>query len=219
MKLKKPNKRETVNLFFSAFLILAFIVCAQFFSQFAATLAGADGRLTVLGQLVTVLIYVVFGLLVFYATRVGDGKAVKRFSPFTLIVLVIPAMYIIIASMAKFLPLNNLFASNNGTISVIVALAGVALGYGIPYTFFSGFELKPDDEPEQQEEATVLEGGIEADILENENEENAENTETAENPEAPETVAAVENAEKSAEEAVESEAADKAEDKTETEAE
>jgi hypothetical protein len=206
MKLKKPNKRETVNLFFSAFLILAFIVCAQFFSQFAATLTGSDGQLNVIGQLVTVLIYVVFGLLVFYATRVGDGKAVKRFSPFTLIVLVIPALYIIIASMAKFLPLNSVFASNNGTISVIVALAGVALGYGIPYTFFSGFELKPDDEPEEQESATVLEGGIEADIMESKN---AENTETAETAENAEEEAAGSEAETAAE----------AEDKTEAEAE
>ena len=173
--MKKPNKRETVNLFFSAFLILAFIVCAQFFSQFAANLTGADGKLSVAGQLVTSLIYVVFGLLVFYATRVGDGKAVKRFSPLTLVVLVLPSLYIIIASMAKFMPLNSVFASNNGTVSVIVALASVALGYGIPYTFISGFELAPDEDEDDDEfdgddyeddDEDVLEGGVEADILE-----------------------------------------------------
>ena len=33
--MKKPNKKNTVNLFFSAFLILAFVVCAHFFSNFA----------------------------------------------------------------------------------------------------------------------------------------------------------------------------------------
>ena len=163
--MKKPNKRETVNLFFSAFLILAFIVCAQFFSQFAANLTGVDGKLSVAGQLVTSLIYVVFGLLVFYATRVGDGKAIKRFSPLTLVILVLPSLYIIIASIAKFMPLNSVLASNNGTISVIAALASVALGYGIPYTFLSGFELQAEDEPETESE-TVLEGGIEADVIE-----------------------------------------------------
>lgn len=156
--MKKPGKRETINLFFSAFLILAFIVCAQFFSQFAAGLAGVPG------QLVTVLIYVVFGLLVFYATRVGDGKAIKRFSPLTLIILVLPSLYIIIASMAKFMPLNSVFVSNTGSVSVIVALASVALGYGIPYTFLSGFELKPDDEEEEEESTEPLEGGVEADL-------------------------------------------------------
>lgn len=187
--MKKPNKRENINLFFSAFLILAFIVCAQFFSQFASNLTGADGKLGVTGQLVTSLIYVVFGLLVFYATRVGDGKAIKRFSPLTLIILVLPSLYIIIASMAKFMPLNSVFASNNGTISVIVALASVALGYGIPYTFLSGFELQPEEEPEE-EKATVLEGGIEADILESaekDTEEKAEEavTEVQEEAEAP----------------------------------
>ena len=174
MNLKKPGKRETINLFFSAFLILAFIVCGQFFSQFAANLKGVDGTLSVLGQLVTVLIYVVFGLLLFYATRVGDGKAVKRFSPLTLIILVVPALYIIIASMAKFMPLNNILASTNGTVSVIVSLAGVALGYGIPYTFFSGFELESDEQPAEDEDAAPLEGGIEADILESQADESAE---------------------------------------------
>lgn len=211
MKLKKPNKRETINLFFSAFLILAFIVCAQFFSQFAANLTGVDGKLTTVGQLVSVLIYVVFGLLVFYATRVGDGKAVKRFSPLTLIILVLPALYIIIASMAQFMPLNNVFAPTGNSLSVIVVLAGVALGYGIPYTFFSGFELKSDDEPEQ-EEATVLEGGIEADILESE----ADKAETEAKEEAVEEPA---EAEVEVAPEAEVEAAPEAEDKTEADAE
>ncbi len=206
--MKKPDKRETVNLFFSAFLILAFIVCAQFFSQFAASLSGADGKLSVLGQLVTVLIYVVFGLLVFYATRVGDGKAIKRFSPLTLIILVIPSLYIIIASMAKFMPLNSVFSSNTGTISVIVALAGVALGYGIPYTFLSGFELKDDDEPEEQEKSAPIEGGIEADILDEA--EKVEEAEEAVDAEAAEEI--IETAEKIAEETA-------AEDKTADDAE
>ena len=195
--MKKPNKRETINLFFSAFLILAFIVCAQFFSQFAANLTGADGKLSVAGQLVTSLIYVVFGLLVFYATRVGDGKAVKRFSPLTLIILVVPALYIIIASMAKFMPLNNILASTNGTVSVIVSLAGVALGYGIPYTFFSGFELESDEQPAEDEDAAPLEGGIEADILESQADESAETA--GENAEESEETEAEDNSEAEAE--------------------
>lgn len=29
--MKKPNKKNTVNLFFSAFLILAFVVCSTLF--------------------------------------------------------------------------------------------------------------------------------------------------------------------------------------------
>ena len=197
MNLKKPGKRETINLFFSAFLILAFIVCGQFFSQFAANLKGVDGTLSVLGQLVTVLIYVVFGLLLFYATRVGHGKAVKRFSPLTLIILVVPALYIIIASMAKFMPLNNILASTNGTVSVIVSLAGVALGYGIPYTFFSGFELESDEQPAEDEDAAPLEGGIEADILESQADESAETA--GENAEESEEAEAEDNSEAEAE--------------------
>lgn len=166
--MKKPDKRETVNLFFSAFLIIAFIVCAHFFTQFTSTLD------TTVGSIVSIALYVVFGLLLFYATRVGDGKAVKRFSLATLIVLVIPSLYIIIAAVAPGLPLHDIFAAKNGGLNVIVTLACVALGYGIPYTFLSGFEVEGSD---VVEENAVLEGGIEADILDNEATE-TENEET-----------------------------------------
>ena len=156
--MKKPDKRETINLFFSAFLILAFIVCAHFFTQFTANLDAT------LATVINICIYVVFGLLVFYATRVGDGKPVKRFSVVTLVVMVLPSLYILIASVAKFMPLNNLFAGTAGSVSVITALAAVALGYGIPYTFVSGFELEPENAPE--EPAEPLEGGVAADLQE-----------------------------------------------------
>lgn len=160
--MKKPDKRETVNLFFSAFLIIAFIVCAHFFTQFTSTLDAT------VGSIVSIALYVVFGLLLFYATRVGDGKAVKRFSLVTLIVLVIPSLYIIIAAIAPGLPLHDIFSAKNGGLNVIVTLACVALGYGVPYTFLSGFEVEGSDIVEENE---VLEGGIEADILDNETEE------------------------------------------------
>ena len=157
--MKKPDKRETANLFFSAFLIIAYIVCAHFFTQFTSTLD------TLVGEVVSIVLYVVFGLLVFYATRVGDGKAIKRFSVVTLIVLVLPSLYIIIASIAPGLPLNDVFAAQGGGVNVIVTLASVALGYGIPYTFLSGFELE-NENVSAQPENSVLEGGVEADVLE-----------------------------------------------------
>ena len=157
--MKKPDKRETVNLFFSAFLIIAFIVCAHFFTQFTSNLDAT------LATVINVAIYAIFGLLIFYATRVGDGKPVKRFSPVTLIVMVLPSLYIIIASVAKFMPLSDIFAAQNpGTVSVITALAAVALGYGLPYTFLSGFEMEPETVT-KTEETTILEGGVEADVI------------------------------------------------------
>ena len=174
--MKKPDKRETINLFFSAFLIIAFIVCAHFFTQFTKTLEP------VVGSIVSIALYVVFGLLLFYATRVGDGKAVTRFSIVTLLVLVVPSLYIIIAAVAPGLPLHDIFAAENGGLNVIVTLACVALGYGIPYTFLSGFEVEGSD---VVEENNVLEGGVEADILDNEvvETENEEAEETAEEQE------------------------------------
>jgi len=173
--LKKSNSREMVNLFFSAFLIIAYIVCAHFFSQFAATLT------TTTGSIISIAINVVFGLLLFYATRVGEGKAIKRFSPVTLIVMVLPSLYIIIASLATGLPFHDVFASGSSSLTLVVTLACTVLGYGIPYTFLSGFEITDDIEEEiiggaDEETTVVLEGGIEADILENEEDVEVEET-------------------------------------------
>ncbi len=154
--MKKPDKREIINLFFSAFLIIAFIVCAHFFSEFSATLPG------VWGSVISIALYVIFGLLLFYSTRVGEGKAIKRFSIVTLLVMVVPAIYIIVASLAPGLPLYNVFAAKSGSVSVIVILASIALGYGIPYTFLSGFEVAADDNAPSD---APLSGGIEEDLL------------------------------------------------------
>ena len=173
--MKKRNNREMINLFFSAFLIIAYIVCAHFFSQFAATLS------TTTGSIILMVINVVFGLLLFYATRVGEGKAIKRFSPMTLVIMVIPSLYIIVASLAKGLPFHDAFVSTGSSLNLVVTLACTVLGYGIPYTFLSGFEIADDSEEEiiggaDEETTVVLEGGIEADLLENEEEETAEET-------------------------------------------
>lgn len=150
--MKKPTKRDTINLFFSAFLIIAFIVCAHFFSQYASALSQP------LGSIIPILVYAVFGLLMFYATRVGDGKAVKRFSLVTLIVMVLPSLYIIAASLAPGLPLYDVFSNANGSgLSVIVTLASIALGYGIPYSFLSGFEVA-DDEAVEEETGSPVQG-------------------------------------------------------------
>lgn len=172
--MRKPDKKEHINLFFSAFLIIAFIVCANFFAQFTATMD------TIPGQLITIAVYAVFGLLLFYATRVGDGKAIKRFSPLTLLILVLPALLIIVVSLAPFMPLHDLLAADklSGKLSLITSLAAVAIGYGIPYSFFSGFELAYDgEEAEEAAEPEVLEGGVEADILDAQEEEEAEEEE------------------------------------------
>lgn len=160
---KKNSKRENVNLFFSAFLMLAYIVCGYFFAQFANTVGGGTAK-----ALVTAIIFVVFGLLVFYATRVGEGKAIKRFSLVTLLLLDIPALYIILASIFTFMPLHAQLAE----APIVAYMAAIALGYGIPYTFLSGFETvleeTEEEEAEAEEEPTVLEGGVEADIEEEE---------------------------------------------------
>ena len=153
--MKKPNKKDTVNLFFSAFLILAFVVCAHFFSNFAS------GQSDLLASVIQLFVYAAFGLLLFYATRVGDGKPVKRFSPITLIIMVIPALYIMVASLASGMPLHDVLVVNGSTLSLVTTLAAVVFGYGIPYSFLSGYELAKE---ETEDEKKPVEGGIEADL-------------------------------------------------------
>ncbi|MEE3333968.1 MAG: hypothetical protein VZR54_06805 [Ruminococcus sp.] len=155
---KKNTARDNVNLFFSAFLIIAYIICGYFFAGFANALAGEVAK-----SVVYAVMFAVFGLLVFYATRVGEGKTIKRFSLVTLIVLDLPALYIVLASILGAMPLHNELAAN----PVVGYMAALALGYAVPYTFISGFETISDDATTEQ--TKTLEGGVEADVIEGEN--------------------------------------------------
>ncbi|MBQ5347650.1 MAG: hypothetical protein IIU39_06355 [Ruminococcus sp.] len=178
--MKKNNtSHEKVNLFFSAFLMIAYIICGYFFMSFAAAQQSE-----LVKNIVMAVIFTVFGLLVFYATRVGERKIVKRFSIVTLLVLDIPALFIILAFIITGFPLHDVIASaGNGAMAF---MAAIALGYGIPYTFISGFETVTEDElnaVEEKAEETdeVLEGGVEADLKDAEAE--AEQAEEAESEE------------------------------------
>ena len=141
----KNSKRNVVNLLFSSFLVIGFIVCTYFFSNLAKQVKGLGG------SLIHVAILLIFGLLLFYATRVGEGKQVKRFSLPVLLLLDIPCIYIIAAALIKPLPLHEQLAPVDGVFPIILILATIALGYGIPYTFLSGYELNTDDEEEEEQ--------------------------------------------------------------------
>lgn len=170
------KKKNTINLILSAFLVIAFIVCTYFFSTLNQT--------TTVQNVINALITVVFGLILFYATRVGDGKPVKRFSVATLIIMVLPSLYILLTSLAPSLPLGDTL----GNSSIVVYLAGVALGYGIPYTFLSGFEV----EREEEEEGNV-EGGIMEEIDATDENETDETEELEQNEEVTEDDTPVED--------------------------
>lgn len=154
--MNKPNKRDGLNLIFSAILILGYIVCSYFFLTMASGLNAVAPYLNI-------LIFAVFGLIVFYATRVGEGKPVKRFSLATLLILDVPALYAIIAYLVPAMPLHTAIANLGGTTplqySPLFILACVALGYGIPYTFLSGFEMVEEKAPTTDaiEETEILE--------------------------------------------------------------
>ncbi len=148
----KKSSREKLNLFFSAFLVIGYIVCMYFF--LALTKNMDEG----MRNFINAIVFALFGLVVFYATRVGDGIPVKRFSPIVLCVLVVPALFIIIATLATAFPLHEALAAT----PEIMMVAAIALGYGIPYTFLSGFEMI--EEP--QEETAVVEGGLAQELSE-----------------------------------------------------
>ena len=128
----KKRKREAMNMFFSAFLVIAYVICSYFITNLASSVTNQNAYSAILFGIVTL-----FGTLLFYATRVGDGKQVVRFSPSVLILIVLPAVYVISAYYAVGLPLHETLRNS----SVVMYLAAVSLGYGVPYTFTSGFEM------------------------------------------------------------------------------
>ena len=119
------RKREALNMFFSAFLVIAYVVCSYFITQLADSVTSPNAY----GAIILAVVFF-FGLLLFYATRVGDGKSV-------LVLIVLPAIYVVSAYFAVGLPLHEQISNS----SVVMYLAAVSLGYGIPYTFTSGFEM------------------------------------------------------------------------------
>lgn len=159
----KKSKANKINIIFSSFLVIGYIVCTYFFSALASQVSG------VMGSVIQVLMLAVFGLLLFYATRVGEGRQIRRFSLAVLLLIDIPSLYIILASLISGFPFHDAIAPQSmaalfggvSTPSIILTMACVALGYGIPYTFFSGYEMKEeDDEIEATDEEAMLEGGL-----------------------------------------------------------
>lgn len=144
--MKKPTKREQVNLLFSAFLVLGFGVCAYFFSA----ITGGSLSNSMVGKLIYMAVFVLFGLILFYATRVGEGKQVKRFSIFSLILICLPSLYAVCAYILDFLPLHEQLSASGTAVAAIIA--AVALGYGLPYSFLSGYEIDDSPEVEKPEE-------------------------------------------------------------------
>ena len=157
------KNRNKVNQVFSAFLVIGYVICAYFFSTLAAQVSGVGGTL------IQILLLVIFGLLLFYATRVGEGRQVKRFSLAVLLLIDIPALFIILAGIITGFPFHSAIAAAQGVTapSIIMTLACIALGYGIPYTFFSGYEIAEDEEEAeavaeeaQEDKKEFVAGGI-----------------------------------------------------------
>ena len=160
--MKKPNKRDTLNLVFSAFLIVGFIVCSYFFLTMAASRPE-------LAPYINTMVFVVFGLIIFYATRVGEGKPVKRFSLWTLVILVLPSLYAILANFMDKLPLHNQIVYLEETTALpyspLFIMACIALGYGIPYTFLSGYELKDSEDEDDMFDIEIVENESEGEFV------------------------------------------------------
>ena len=150
----KKSSREKLNLFFSSFLVIGYIVCTYFFMSLTTRVSQG------VANLIQVFVFTLFGLIVFYATRVGEGVPVKRFSAIVLCVLDIPALFAIIATLAPAFPLHDALAAQ----PIVMTFACVALGYGIPYTFLSGFEMIE----EAGEADEVVEGGLAEELAETE---------------------------------------------------
>lgn len=145
-------KKDVSGLVFSAFLVIAYVICSYFFM---GIIENSNGMETSVKLLLKCLVYIFFGLILFYATRVGDGKQVKRFSFSVLLFIDLPALYIILSACAVGLP----FPLDLAAVPETVSIAAAALGYAIPYTFLSGYEL---DRPKAVKKETPVKNEIES---------------------------------------------------------
>ena len=159
----KDSKRNKINLIFSSFLIIGYVICTYFFNSLATQVSGT------IGSLIQVLIFVLFGLLLFYATRVGEGVQVKRFSLAVLLLVDLPALYILLATFVEGLPFHDQL-TGAGALPTVFILAGIALGYGIPFTFVSGYELETEEESDDDADDSPVEGGLIEDLTDAEEE-------------------------------------------------
>lgn len=177
--MKKTNKTDHWNLLFSAFLITAFIVCAYFL---VGMITESNPDDAIRRNIYISGIFILFGLLLFYATRVGDGKQVWRFSPTTLIIMVIPAAYILFAFVLNGLP----FHTELNKRPEILYLAALSLGYGVPYTILSGYELDTgENDPDNGEkDITDKKDGDNADQTESEASEEDDNEKAVDSEDA-----------------------------------
>lgn len=149
MEPTKTKKKINANQILSSFLVIAYVVCMYFIEQMVNNLESIPLR-----NGLTILMYVVFGLLLFYATRVGDGKQITRFSLSVLLLMVVPGLYIVLCIFFPSLPIAAMVLQSN-----VVTLFGlVMLGYGIPYTFTSGYE-RMEEKPEEPDNPEVVEEG------------------------------------------------------------
>ena len=58
----KKSSREKLNLFFSSFLVIGYIVCTYFFMSLTTRVTQG------VANLIQVFVFTLFGLIVFYAT-------------------------------------------------------------------------------------------------------------------------------------------------------
>lgn len=181
-----------INLLFSSFLVIGFVICAHFFIKISQTFPNP------FNDLIPILVFAVFGLLLFYATRVGEGKQIVRLNLFTLLII-LPAIYMIVAVFVEALPMHDLLITTTTlpdgqntytTINPLLWLASISMGYAIPYTFLSGFEMEQEASDEAQEageatdesEDTVSDDEVpESDTQENSEAENTVEEEIQEN--------------------------------------
>ena len=136
MNNQKKSMSSKMNLLFSAFLVFAFTICSYFIDSFSVNIQNQTLR-----NALPIILFAVFGLFLFYATRVGDGKPVYRFSVSALLLMVLPGLLVFLAYISEGMPFHEQLVSNGENMAKIAACA---FGYGLPYMFISGFELSVD---------------------------------------------------------------------------
>ncbi len=188
-KVRKPVARWTDNLV-STFLLVLYVVLTGVVYTWAMDLATKGTLSYEFTYYIDFALYIGMGLVLFFATRTGDGKTIYRVNWFSIAFILVPVVFLLVN-----IVLCVSFANQSEFVLGVVSLAFdkyartlylvlILFGYAIPYSFISGFEKKvetPAAIPEETEAAAAAENTEEA--LQAEETVETEETETVETEE------------------------------------
>lgn len=157
-KVRKPVAKWMDNLVSTVLLIL-YILLTGVIIKWAGDMTAQASMSGELQLYINFALFVGMGMVLFFATRTGEGKTVYRVNWFSLALILLPlvalviVMVLVVSFAVDIALINTIFMQYMSSFY----LALVLLGYCIPYSFISGFERKFEVTPKAEDEVVLVE--------------------------------------------------------------